>query len=165
MKILLNNSNSNISDICDFEAAAEKMLKLSSNTDSHIMIVFGIDNFNEINAYYGHSAGTELLSFVCNVLNSYVTEPNLYCQLHSESFAIFLENYKDIDLALLAIQLTEEISGFNKNYDTKISFGTCKASPTDQSISSLCSRALYARRTIKIDARQLLADYNEIVHA
>jgi diguanylate cyclase (GGDEF)-like protein len=161
----LNNSCISISDIFHFEASAKKMLNNKSDFISHIMIVFGIDNFKEINESYGYAVGNELLSYVQIILNSNIEKPHLYCQLYSDSFAIFLENYKDIDLALLTIQLTEEISSYHIDIKPKLSFGICKATTSDLNIPSLCGRALYARRTIKTDAGQLMADYHEIAHA
>ena len=158
--ISLKNSCSTITNVFNFEAYAKKML--DDNSNSHTMIVFGIDNFKEINNSYGNATGSELLSYVQIILNSYIPEPNLFCQLHSDCFAIFLENYNDIDIALLTIQLTEEISNCNIEFKPKLSFGICKAGFSDSNICSLWGRALYARRSIKTDAGQLMADYYEI---
>ncbi len=162
--ITLDNSYISISNIFHFEASAKKMLNDNSDSNSHIMIVFGIDNFKEINKCYGFAVGNELLSYVQIILKSYIDEPHLFCQLYSDSFAIFLENYSDIDLALLTIQLTEEITSYNLDIKPKLSFGICKADSSDFNIFSLCGRALFARRTIKTDAGQLMADYHEIAH-
>lgn len=162
--ISFQHSNSSISDLNLFTTSAENMLNQKESNSSHIMIVFGIDNFNDINACYGNDSGNELLKYVHLTLKSYIPAPNLFCQLQSDSFAIFLEDYKNIDLALLAIQLTEEISNYNPKYMAKLSFGICKALPSDTNISPLCSRALYAKRTLKMKAPQLLADYNELIH-
>lgn len=154
-----------ISSIHHFAETAAKML--SSNTYSHtyIMIIFGINNLSEINHCYGSAAGHGLICHIQKIIKSYIHEPNLYCHFNVDNFAIFMENCKDIDLALLVIQLTEEIADFNRGYNIKLSFGICKANHSDSSISSLLSRALYAKRSVKIDAYQLLVDYNEIKKA
>lgn len=163
--VTLNNSCMGISTFFNFEDSAKNMLDGDPDSNSHIMIVFGIDNFKEINDLCGTAVGNGLLFYIQTILKSYLHKPHLYCQLHSDCFAILLENYKDIDLALLTIQLTEEISNYKIDIIPKLSFGICKADSSDFNIFSLCGRALYARRSIKTDGKQLMADYNEIAHA
>jgi GGDEF domain-containing protein len=149
--------------INQFVASAERLLQDNSNPYSHTMIVFGINNFSDIITNYGFAAGEELAGYVKSVLKSYLQEPNLFCHYQAGSFAMFLEDYKDIDLALLVIQITEEITRYHKDYNLKLSFGVCKASPSASTFYCLYRRAMYAKSSVNTDAFQLLADYSEVV--
>lgn len=145
-----------------FQKSADEALRLNKN-HSHIMIVFDIDDFHDINQICGQSVGNEILKHIEDTLKSTISLPNLYCRLFDDNFAIFLEGYKDIDVALLVIQLSEDISGYYTDLKIKLSFGTSKADPSDTYVSSLCSRAYFAKSTIKGKGRHWLGSFNEII--
>jgi GGDEF domain-containing protein len=145
-----------------FKISAERMLYNSRNNGPHIMIVFGLNHLSDITADYGPITELELTCYVQDILKAYIPEPNLFCPLTSDTFAVFLENFKDIDVALLVIQLTEEISSFQKQNDITLSFGICKETPFLSNVLSLYNCALYAKESVKIDSLQFLADYSEL---
>lgn len=150
-----------LSDMYHFAKSVENLL--SNNTHaSYTMVVFDIDGFGKINDLYGHRMGDELLCHINKTLKSLIQNPNLYCRVYDDNFALFLENYKKIDIALLVIQLTEEISNYNPQLAAKLSFGICNAGKEGLDIPSLCSRAYYAKSTIKGIDYQLLANYDEL---
>lgn len=156
-----NESDVPIANMKLFVESAERRLKNNSDNKAYTMIVFDIDSFSEINALYGRTTGNELLEHIAKILSSYVREPNLFCRVHDDNFALFLENYNKIDTALLVINLAEEIS--NYDMEAKLSFGICKVAPEDKDILSLCSKAFYAKSTIKGNEHQLLANYDEVI--
>lgn len=142
-----------------FQESAEATLK-NGKDHSHTMIVFDIDKFHDIIEYYGYDTANEVLAQIELILKAYIQQPSLYCRLCNDNFVILLQDYKDIDVAMLAIQLTEELSGYYA--DTKLSFGISKAD-TGADISSLYRRAYYAKNTVKGRGRHLLANFNEII--
>lgn len=162
-QLSFNDSEIPISDMNNFIESAEKLLKNNKNGKTYTMIVFDIDNFREINSLYGYSTGNDILNHIAKILSSYIREPNLYCRVYDDNYALFLENYREIDIALLVIYLTEEISNYYIDLKTKLSFGICKTEPEDRNILSICSKAYFAKSTIKGKEHQLLANYDEVV--
>lgn len=155
--------NTKISDMQRFSVTAERLLKQNFFHHAYTMVVFDIDCFKKMNECLGYSHGDELLRYIEKTLQTYISAPNLFCRVHDDNFALFLEDYKEIDIALLVIQLTEEISKFASHVDINLSFGICKAEFAELDIPSLCSRAFYAKSTIKGKEQQLLADYDEVI--
>lgn len=162
-KLSLSNFNTYFADIKQFISSAEGFLNSRHGNNSYTIIVFDINKFSDINKVHGSSVGDSLLKHIDLILKSHIHDPYLYCRIDEENFAVFLENYKDIDIALLAIYLSEEISIINKEIKPKLSFGICKAKTPDLNITSLYNRAFYAKSTITKNDRKLLANYNEIV--
>lgn len=150
------------SDIKHFLDAANELLNNQNNPETHTMVVFSINHLKEINTRYGFDTGCELISYVHNILKAYINKPQLFSDFNTNHFAIFLNNYKKIDLALLVIQLTEEISNYNKDINITLSFGICQAGPLDDNINRIYKRALLAKNCIKSETFRFLADYNEI---
>ena len=157
-----NSLNSSNIDIYRFVESAERLLESNLKNSTYALLVFDIDKFHEINKSYGDSIMNELIARINSTLKSHIKEPNLYCNV-KEHFAILLENYKSIDIAMLVIQLSEEISCFYPELKIKPAFGICIAGPSDRKVSSLYKRAFYAKNTIKGQDKQLLANYTELI--
>lgn len=158
-----DNTKTPISDLHQFALLAEGLLKDASNDFSYTIVVFDIDNFSKINKLYGYNTGNNLLTHIECTIKANIGEPNLYCRMHDDNFALLLVNYKEIDIALLVIQLTEEINHFNRLLQIKLSFGICKVDEADCDIPYLCTRAFYAKSTIKGKAQHLLANFDDVI--
>jgi GGDEF domain-containing protein len=143
-----------------FTESAEKLLKNNPNRNSYALLAFDIDNISEISKLYGIFFVSELFVQISSTLRNHIMDPNLYCNMN-ENFAILLENYTSIDIAMLVIQLSEEISNINPELNIKLAFGICIAGPADQNISFLYKRAFLAKSTIKGKDQPLLANYTE----
>ena len=149
-------------DLHRFESLARNLLTEDRGLCYYNMIVFDVDQFSEINRRYGYLVGNNFLAYIESVLKANVQEPDLYCRLYDDHFALFLKDCKDIDLALYVIQLSEEVSKFSPEINNKLSFGICRTDSLNLDILSLCNCAIYAKNTIKGQACQFLANYNEL---
>jgi GGDEF domain-containing protein len=159
-KASLNISNIGISH---FTETADGLLTNNPNNNLYTVLVLNIDKSGEINKLYDNSIPNELIAQIGSSLKNHIKAPNLYCNFNGKNFAVFLENYKSIDIALLVIQLTEEISGIYPEVNIRPAFGICTAGQYDQSFFSLYKRAFYAMTTIKGRDQQLLANYTELI--
>lgn len=157
----LNKASFNISniDIYQFTKSSEKLLKNNTQKNTYAVLVFDIDQLNEFN----NSIKNELIAHIESTLKNYINEPKLYCNMNDGNYVILLENYKSIDIALLVILLTEEISDYIPELNIKPTFGICIADQSDQNIPSLYKRAFYAKSTIKGQNQKLLANYTELI--
>ncbi len=127
---------------------------------SYAILAFDIDNYIELIKLYGDFASNELMAQVHKTLQNHIKQPHMYngCV---DKFVILLENYKSIDVALLVIELSEEIYSFCP--DIKLSFGICIAGPSDRDISTLYKRARLAKNSIKGLNQPILANYSNLV--
>jgi GGDEF domain-containing protein len=154
--------NSSYYGIDDFIESSENLLRNNQRNNLYSILVFDIDKFEEINNSDGIFLSNEVIALICSILECHIKEPNQYCYTN-ENFAILLENYKSIDVAMLVIQLSEEISNFFSTFKVKLSFGICIVNQSDQNISDLYIKACYAKSTIKGQNQQLLANYTELI--
>ncbi len=149
-------------DFYNFTEYAEKLLKNKRSNNSYAVLAFHIDKFHEIKRIYGNSLADELITHIDSTIKNHINESSLHCN-REDNFAILLENYKSIDIAMLVIQLSEEISCFYPALNIKLAFGICIAAQPNQDITSLYKRALYAMSTIKGDGQLLLANYTDLI--
>ena len=152
-----------LNDMYCFTLSAGSLLKNSVACNVYDMIVFDIDNFSDINKTYGYNVGDELLEYIEQTLHSILPTTSLFCRMHDDNYALLLENCSEIDIALLVIQLTEEINRFRTSFQVQLSFGITKVDSSENNIPSICTRAFYAKSTIK-GQKNLLANFDEIVN-
>ncbi len=157
----ITSTNSTNIKIYHFIEAAKVLLHNSTGNNSYAVLTFKIDSSGKSNKLRGNSLSNELITHISSTLRTHIKEPNLYCNIN-ENFVILLENYKSIDIAILVIQLSEEISCFCRDLKTKLSFGICMADQTNQEICSILKRALYALSPLKRQENQLLACCTEL---
>lgn len=156
----ITSTNTTNIKIYHFIEAAKVLLQNSCTDNSYAILTFKIDTAGKANRSYGNPLSDELITRVNSTLRAYIKEPNLYCNIN-ENFVILLENYKSIDIAILVIQLSEEISDFCPKLKTSLSFGICMADQANQEVCTILKRALYALSPLKRQAHQLLANYME----
>jgi GGDEF domain-containing protein len=162
-KTSIHVSNPNFPEMNHFTTSAERLLNNNPQNYSYTMIVFDINLLSKINETYNHVIYNALIKHVFATLQANIQEPNLFCQINDDNFAIFVENYKAIDIALFVINLTEEISSYNSELTIKLTFGSCPADYSKMNISTLSRLAFYAKSTLNGQSNRLLADYNELV--
>ncbi len=155
-------SHAHYSDLYQFTISAERLLK-NSPYHNHIMLIFDIDTICEAAETNPSVIDYKFSHHVDTIVKSYIHEPNLCSSINDETFMILIENYNTIDIAMLVINLTEDITNFNPEFKIKVKFGTCIAEYSDYDITSLYRRAFFAMSTITGKEQQLLANYNELV--
>ncbi len=145
-----------------FTVSAQKLLYNGNRQHTYTMIIFDVTMLGETSEACSLYAFRYLITYVDTVLKKYIAKPDLFCQMNHNTFAILVENYKSVDIALLAISLMEEASQFDPDLKVKLTFGTCLSNQPDTDITALYRQAFYAKNTIKDQNHHILADYNEI---
>lgn len=149
-----------ISDYQKFTSRVSTLLNKNSDKN-YAMVVFDIDKFRIVNDLYGAEQGDKLLEYIAQALKKNIIEPDLYCRMYTDHFAIFMEYEKEADFALTAIVLAEEIARNKVGHETMLSFGVCIVDDNKTSVPALCDRACLAKKTVKGNYVQLLAFYDE----
>jgi hypothetical protein len=153
-------SNSYYSNVYDFTVSSEILLK---NNPYHTYTLLAFD-IKSLNAAESDSLNDSRFSnYVDTIINSSIKKPDLYCRLNNETIVVLLENYSTIDVAMLVINLNEDIANYKPEYNIKLKFGTCIAKDYEFDIISLYRRAYFAMSTMKDNDQQLMANYNEII--
>lgn len=147
------------SNLYKFTVSAEEQLQNHSDC-SHVMLVIDCKTGNSTR---NKSIRRGLMDYLNVLIKDYINAPYISCQVNENTFTILLENYKEIDISVLVIYLTEMISAYHPELRSKLTFGFCKADSSECDVLSLYQKAFYAMNTIKEQDQQLLADYHEIM--
>ena len=161
-KTLIQLTYDPTSEMHRFNESAEKLLRNNTRSHSYTMLIFDVNLLGTAQNSCSLSAFRDLISYIGSMLKNYVPEPNLFCQINSNNFAILMKDSKAVDVALLAISLTEEANQFLPGSMVKLTFGSCLADRRQVDIAALCRQAIYAKSTITDQNHQILADYNEL---
>lgn len=145
-----------------FTDSAKKLLSSNSTDHSYTMLIFDVNLLSQTQEACSISAFRDLISNIGSMLKNYVPKPHLFCQINSNTFAILMKDIKAVDVALLAISLTEEANQFHPDSMVKLTFGSCLANHKMLDIAALFRQAIYAKNTIMEQNHQILADYNEL---
>ncbi|MHB8132352.1 MAG: GGDEF domain-containing protein [Mobilitalea sp.] len=162
-KTIIHVPNTNFSGMYHFTVTAERLMKNNLQNNSYTMIVFDINLLSDIKDAYDHAIFNALIHHVLTTLQTNILKPNLFCRINDDNFAIFVENYKAIDIALFVINLKEEISSYNPELTIKLTFGICPVDNPKIDIPSLCKLAFYAKSTLIGQSVRFLANYDELV--
>lgn len=98
---------------------------LDNVTDFDSIIMGDIDHFKNINDYYGHLKGDEVLIEVSNVLSKYIRDTDIVCRWGGEEFVILLKNCDDTEAYNKALYLKDKISELKDifGFEITMSFG------------------------------------------
>ncbi len=146
----------------DFTNSAEKLLRSNTQDHSYTMLIFDVNLLGGTQETCCLSDFRALIRYIGSRLTNYVSEPSLFCPINANTYAILMRDIKAVDVALLAISLTEEANQFLPGYMVKLTFGTCLADHCKTDIAALLRQAYYAKSTIKDQNHQILADFNEL---
>ncbi|HHV12738.1 MAG TPA: hypothetical protein GXX75_20915 [Clostridiales bacterium] len=161
-KTLLPVPKTHASGMHHFTVSAQKLLHKGSRRHTYTMIIFDVTLLGGASEACNLYVFRDLVAYVDTVLKKYIAKPDLFCQMNHNTFAILVENYKSVDIALLAISLMEEANQFDPGLKVKLTFGTCLSNQPDIDITALYRQAFYAKSTIKDQNHHILADYNEL---
>lgn len=93
-----------------FFESANKEVKRSLRYERELsFLMIDIDDFKQINDFYGHSVGDELLKSFATALESYVRKNDLVARLGGEEFGILLPETEEENAFKLAKRIVEEI--------------------------------------------------------
>lgn len=75
---------------------------------THVMFVFDLDNFKQINDLYGHSAGDDVLVKMSTLLRSYFRSDDIVARFGGDEFIVFVPCVKDKRVVLAKADLIIE---------------------------------------------------------
>ena len=106
-------------ELCNHE------LKSRSRTEEPLtMALLDVDKFKEVNDTYGHAAGDQALTTLCNALKDNLRQSDVIARWGGEEFAIMMPRTNSDNAAALAERLRQAIA------DCTISDGRCTFSIT-----------------------------------
>ena len=80
------------------EHIAKYLSEERSRNANHAMIVLDLDNFKEINDYFGHLYGDALLLEISNRIKSLFRASDIVGRIGGDEFMIFMKNIKNVDI-------------------------------------------------------------------
>ncbi|MAG66794.1 MAG: GGDEF domain-containing protein [Pseudomonadales bacterium] len=74
------------------------------------LVIVDLDDFNQINARYGHQEGDRVLQLVCQQMLLNLRRHDLLCRLAGDRFAVLLPNTLEAQAQVLAQELSQSIA-------------------------------------------------------
>lgn len=148
----------------NFERFNEEVSRLLvwDNGHRHAMIVFDIEKFKVINDLYGMRMGDLVLIRLADALKENVALPNTYCRMHSDVFCICIMYETKGDIIRFIEKLKKKIETNEFHFEIKTSYGVYLPDDNDSlAVNLMCDRAALAKKSIKDNAMQFCAFYDE----
>ncbi|WP_449538904.1 histidine kinase N-terminal 7TM domain-containing protein [Ferdinandcohnia sp. Marseille-Q9671] len=148
---------------------------LDSNESSFSIIMFDIDYFKRVNDTYGHEAGDNVLTFVANLVKSFLRENDIFARYGGEEFIILLPETNRNLATEIATKIGKIVSDcfIDINGDAvhvTLSIGVASATPGQgehtSSLKSVIKEADHALYAVKRNGRnnvQLFEEEMEII--
>lgn len=148
----------------NFERFTEEVTRLLvwDNGHRHAMVVFDIEKFKVINDLYGMRMGDLVLIRLADALKENVVLPDTYCRMHSDVFCICIVYETKGDIIRFIEKLKKKIETNEFDFEIKTSFGVYLPEDSDSlAVNLMCDRAALAKKSIKDNAMQFCAFYDE----
>lgn len=150
----------NIPNVNRFYVDAGRMI-MENDTRNHAIISFDIDKFKLINDLFGMSTGDDVLKHIAHVLKEKVPQGALYCRVHSDMFLLCVMYDRRGDVIKLIEKIRKAIYKNEFSFDINTTYGIYLVTDTTIPINLMCDRATLAARTVKGNAMNFCAFYDE----
>ena len=148
----------------NFEKFNEEVTRLLvwDNGHKHAMIVFDVERLKVINDLHGMRIGDLVLIHIADALNQLVQSPDCYCRMHSDVFCVCVMYETKGDIIRFIERLKKKIETNEFSFEVKTSYGVfLPDSEAEMAINLMCDRASLAMKSIKYNAMQFCAFYDE----
>lgn len=150
----------NIPNVNRFYVDAGRAI-MEDERNHYAVISFDIDKFKLINDLFGMSTGDEVLKHIANVLRDRVPENGWYCRVHSDMFLICIPYSNRGDIIKKVEKIRKEIYKNSFSFDVNTTYGIYLVEDVTIPINLMCDRATLAARTVKGNAMNFCAFYDE----
>ena len=150
----------NIPNINRFYVDAGRMIR-EDEMKNYAIISFDIDKFKLINDLFGMSTGDEVLKHIAGVLKERAPGSAMYCRVHSDMFLICISYNKRGDVIRFIEKLRKAIYKNEFAFDVNTTYGIYLVTDNAIPINLMCDRATLAARTVKGNAMNFCAFYDE----
>ncbi|ACM93255.1 sensory box/ggdef family protein [Nautilia profundicola AmH] len=120
----------------------EYLVKLISENQKFAVVFIDIDNFKDINDFFGHSVGDEIIIEISSILSKHVKNHEIVARIGGDEFVLVFQEYNNeedlkerLDLLLNSLHRTWTIH--NQNIGTTVSIGVAEFPKTAKSVEEL----------------------------
>lgn len=147
------------------EHIAKYLSEERSRNANHAMIVLDLDNFKEINDYFGHLYGDALLLEISNRIKSLFRASDIVGRIGGDEFMIFMKNIKNVDIVYKKIGdlcnlVNENYSYFNTDLAITTSVGVALYPDAGRDFETLYNSADIALYQAKDKGKNQFHIYN-----
>ncbi len=126
----------------------------------YALIQFDVAKFKAINELYGEPFGDEILNFFIESMNVLCTSEQIFVRLTADVFMVMLTYETDKDLLDFVELVRANLLGY-KNIEYRLVFGIAYIKDINAKIRKYGDRAALARQSIKSNAVEYVAFYDE----
>lgn len=162
--ILTTDSLTGLLNENGFALTARKTLDRPESRNWHI-VDFDINSFEHINSVSGFEAGDQLLCRIAEIMRSRMIYPGEICaRVHADHFICLCRAENTSLLAERVLEADAALRGISGESTVFISYGLYKIQDPALSVTSMCDKALDAKRSVKGNYENKIGIYNEELH-
>lgn len=118
------------------------LIKLINENQKFALVFIDIDNFKDINDFFGHSVGDEIIIEISAILAKHIKNGEIVARIGGDEFVIVFQEYKNNEellkrLNLLLDSLNRTWTIHNQTISTTVSMGVAEFPKTAKSVEEL----------------------------
>ncbi len=142
-----------------FMRVAKEIIRKNPES-KYALIQFDVARFKAINEMFGEAVGDEILNFFIESLKVLCTNDQMFARLTADVFMIMTAYETRQDLLDLVDFIRSNITGY-KNIEYRLVFGIAAVKDVNENLRKYGDRAALARQSIKANAMEYVAFYDE----
>lgn len=133
--------------------------------NEYILVSLDIDNFKYINDSFGYVAGDQVLVSLANHFRDHLGSTDEIARVNADTFVFYSKNLSTVELKENENQMNhidDHIEGIlPDHYKVKLSMGVYNIENTYENISVMIDKANIARKSVKENLNEKVAEYTE----
>lgn len=142
-----------------FMKVAKEIIRKNPES-KYALIQFDVARFKAINEVCGEAVGDEILNFFIESLKVLCTNDQMFARLTADVFMVMTTYETRQDLLDFVDFIRSNITGY-KNMEYRLVFGIAAVKDTNENLRKYGDRAALARQSIKANAMEYVAFYDE----
>ncbi len=147
-----------------FETAVRELLDEAPVNVKYAVVDFDVNSFEAYNSLYGFEAGNLLLCSMADAIKETIGENELYARVSADHFVCLVKKEQTGSLLERIYRAEKAFRRIKDCSRILVSYGIYEITDRSLPISTMCDRALAAKRTIKGNFNNIIAVYDEEFH-
>lgn len=150
-----------LTGIYNWEHLVQKAENLQKNDQSQYVVYSNITEFKLINELFGREKGNEILKKQANLIRKCAGEDSLYGRAGDDHFVILIDQDKFHEESLYACSRELQNTLADSIYNVRVNFGVYKADNHEESLASMCDKAILALDYVRGNAQETIVYYDD----
>lgn len=150
-----------LTGVYNWEHLVQKAENSRKNEKPRYVVYSNITEFKLINELFGREKGNEILKKQAEQIRKYAGEGSLYGRAGEDHFVMLVDQDKFHEEYLYACSKELQNTLADSVYNVRVKFGIYKADNNEESLASMCDKAILAMDSVKGNTQETIAYYDE----